>query len=102
MKSQYSNYDKSRNQFSLSVIEQREFDNLVNEVASMSFSRSFDVSSYIVKNKLGLKYRHISGVVTMEADGRDWRFCRWFSNLYICQIMRGTGSIEQWQSCKSD
>lgn len=54
--------------------KRKEFDALVAEIAAYGFTRSSDVSRYIVKNKLGYKYKKISGYITMELDGRQWEF----------------------------
>ncbi|HQT04002.1 MAG TPA: hypothetical protein PLU46_03350 [Thiotrichales bacterium] len=90
MKDRYSYRNNSNNHYSLSYVEQKEFDELVDEISSLGFSASSDVSAYIVRNKLGQKYRHISGVVTMEANGRDWRFVGGFpTHIYakLCETL---------------
>ena len=90
MKKRYSYSNSSNNHYSLSYVEQNEFDDLVNEIASLGFSTSSDVSKYIVRNKLGQKYHHISGIVTMESNGRDWRFVGGFpSHIYakLCEAL---------------
>lgn len=46
-----------------------EFENLVNECRPHHFKRSGDVSRYIVNNKLGEKYKNISGYIYMEDGG---------------------------------
>jgi len=55
-------------------IEDNEFQQLIAEIKPLAFTHSSQVSSYIMRNKLGLKYKHISGVVTMEKDGNTWDF----------------------------
>lgn len=71
-----------------SAVEAKEFSALVREIDGLGFTRSSEVSQYIVRNKLGQKYPHISGVVTMRAQGRDWEFVGGFpSHIYarLCQ-----------------
>lgn len=73
-----------------SKIESQEFSSLTREIQALGFSRSAEVSQYIVRNKLGQKYPHISGVVTMRSEGRDWRFVGGFpSHIYaqLCQAL---------------
>jgi hypothetical protein len=55
-------------------IESNEFQQLIAEMTPLGFTNSSQVSSYIMRNKLGLKYKHISGVVTMKKDGSTWDF----------------------------
>jgi hypothetical protein len=54
--------------------EEREFFQLVAEISPLGFTTTKEVSAYIVNNNLGLKYKHISGVVTMEGEGREWDY----------------------------
>lgn len=51
-----------------------EFESLVEEVKSNGFTTSAQVSQFIIRNRLGQKYNHISGVLTMENDGSTWNF----------------------------
>ncbi len=74
-----------------SKIEANEFKNLVAEVKAMRFIRTAQVSDYIVKNKLGQKYQHISGVVTMQAEGRDWRFVGGFPPRIYAKLCEALG-----------
>lgn len=54
--------------------EDEEFELLVAEMKSKCFTASAQVSNYIVRNRLGDKYKHISGVLKMENDGSIWNF----------------------------
>jgi cold shock CspA family protein len=54
--------------------EEHEFCQLVAEMAVLGLTRSSQVSAYIVRHRLGYKYRHISGILQMELDGRVWSF----------------------------
>ena len=54
--------------------EEEEFRLLVEEIRSHRFTHSKQVSSYIMRNRLGDKYRNISGVVKMELEGNTWDF----------------------------
>ncbi len=55
-------------------LEDEEFQQLVEEVMAKGFTESRQVSHYIMTNKLGRKYRHISGVLEMERGEDAWRF----------------------------
>lgn len=67
-------------------IENNEFQQLIAEMKPLAFTHSSQVSSYIMRNKLGLKYKHISGVVTMEKDGNTWDFKGGFPPKIYAQI----------------
>jgi hypothetical protein len=57
---------------------------------ALGFTHSAQVSSYIMKNQLGYKYKNISGIVRMEKDGRQWDFKGGFPpEIYskICQSL---------------
>ena len=54
--------------------QKNEVNALIEECRDMGFRSSSEVSHYITKNKLGYKYQHISGYLTMS-DGRgEWEF----------------------------
>ncbi len=55
-------------------IEEEEFEQLVSEMAPLGFTESAQVSAYIVRNKLGYKYKNISGILEMELGGNTWNF----------------------------
>jgi hypothetical protein len=54
--------------------EQIEFRQLVEEVAAFNFSESKQVSQYIMKHRLGFKYRHISGILELERGEISWNY----------------------------
>jgi hypothetical protein len=54
--------------------EEEEFRQLVAEMAPLRFTHSTQVSAYIVKHKLGQRYKHISGILQMELDGENFSF----------------------------
>lgn len=43
-------------------------------MTKFAFTHSSQVSHYIVSNRLGYKYKNISGVLQMEFDGTTWDF----------------------------
>lgn len=55
-------------------IEEEEFELLVAEMESKRFTKSGQVSNYIIKNRLGDKYQNISGVLEMENSTSSWKF----------------------------
>lgn len=55
-------------------IEKEEFELLVAEIESKGFTMSAQVSNHIIRNRLGDKYKHISGVLEMENNDSSWKF----------------------------
>ena len=55
-------------------IEEEEFSLLVKEISKLGFTHSKQVSEYIVRNRLGHKYKNISGVLQMQVRGTEWSF----------------------------
>jgi len=55
-------------------MEELEFAQLVEEVTSLGFTESRQITKYIIDQKLGRKYKHISGVLEMERDGYGWLY----------------------------
>lgn len=55
-------------------IEMTEFKELIEELLPLGFTQSSEVSSYIIKNQLGYKYKNISGIIEMELEGTTWKF----------------------------
>lgn len=55
-------------------IEEEEFEQLVDEMQSKGFDQSSQVSHYIIRNRLGDKYKHISGVLEMINSHSSWKF----------------------------
>ena len=55
-------------------LEEDEFQSLLAEMTKFGFTHSSQVSNYIVSNRLGYKYKNISGVVQMELNGTTWNF----------------------------
>ena len=56
------------------LLEEVEFQNLVSEMKLLGITHSSQVSNYIVTNRLGYKYKNISGILQMELDGTTWNF----------------------------
>lgn len=54
--------------------EESEFQLLVEEICALGFTESKHVSAHIVKNKLGSKYKNISGILQMELQNNVWDF----------------------------
>jgi hypothetical protein len=90
----------------LTYTQKREFTNLVNELGDKGFTSSSQVSKYIMKNRLGYKYKNIAGIVTMRQSGRNWDFKGGFpSHIYamICEKLDlgNSGSRAQVVSFRS-
>jgi cold shock CspA family protein len=58
----------------IDAIEEKEFSELVEETRELGFEYSSDLSAYIRRCRLGLKYQHISGHLEMKMDGESWTF----------------------------
>lgn len=74
----------------LSWDELKELYFLISEVEELGFTCSSELSRYIRENRLGYKYRHISGIVTMENNRNTWQFKGGFPpNIYriVCNIL---------------
>ncbi len=87
-------------------IENKEFKKLVAEMIPLKFTQSSQVSSYIRKNKLGNKYKNISGIVSMEGDGRTWDFnggfpCHIYAKLCSKLKLSNKGSFAKATGFKS-
>lgn len=68
-----------------------EFHQLLVEMRPLEFKRSNQLSHYIMRNNLGLKYKNISGILRMEHGGEEWDFHGGFSpGIYriICQELK--------------
>lgn len=57
----------------LELIE-NEYKQIIEEMKPLGFTHSKEVSYYIIENKLGEKYKNISGVIKMEKEGNSWNF----------------------------
>ncbi|MFN5924413.1 MAG: hypothetical protein ACK466_11585, partial [Pseudanabaena sp.] len=71
-------------------VEEEEFRQLVEEISALRFTQSKQVSAYIVRNRLGHKYKHISGILQMELGGEVWNFNGGFPpNIYarLCDAL---------------
>lgn len=55
-------------------VEEAEFSQLVKEISRLGFTHSKQVSEYIVRYRLGHKYKNISGVLQMQMRGTTWNF----------------------------
>ena len=80
--------------------EEREFFQLVAEISPLGFTTTKEVSAYIVNNNLGLKYKHISGVVTMEGDGREWDYRGGFPGRIYARLCDKLGLRNQRSQAK--
>ncbi|MBD2393265.1 cold shock domain-containing protein [Cyanobacterium aponinum FACHB-4101] len=77
--------------YSLSIDEAEEFYLLLEEMRLLQFTHSKQLSNYIVKKKLGYKYKNISGIVRMQDGGDEWDFHGGFPPKiysYICKELR--------------
>lgn len=80
--------------------EEREFFQLVAEISQLRFATSSQVSAYIRNNNLGLKYKHISGILQMEKDGREWKFDGGFPPWIYARLCNELGLSNQGSRAK--
>lgn len=80
-------------------VEEEEFRKLVAEMSALRYTHSSQVSAYIVSQRLGYKYKNISGILQMELNGNIWDFDGGFPpNIYrrLCNELglrsRGSGA----------
>jgi len=64
-------------------VEEEEFEQLVDEIQPKDFTQSSQVSQYIIRNRLGDKYKHISGVLEMMNSHSSWKFNGGFHLIYM-------------------
>lgn len=72
-------------------LDEQEFNELVIELSELGFTHSSEVSEYIVRNNLGTKYKHISGILQMKKRGDEWSFDGGFPpDIYarLCQKLK--------------
>jgi len=62
------------NNYGLKPEEADELHQLLIQMRPLNFTRSKQLSQYIVKHRLGYKYKHISGILRMEDSGTEWDF----------------------------
>lgn len=85
------NEKKCREEKAQQEIEFNEFEKLIAEIRPLGFTHSSQVSSYIMENKLGYKYKNISGIIEMELEGRTWQFKGGFPPKIYAQICSELG-----------
>ena len=81
-------------------VEEEEFSQLVAEMSVLGYTHSSQVSAYIVRHRLGYKYRNISGILQMQLTGNVWNFDGGFPpNIYalLCNELglrsQGSGAV---------
>lgn len=71
--------------------KEAEFNALVKEMRPLGFTQSAQVSEYIVKNKLCMKYKHLSGYLAMEHDGSQYVFVGGIEDKYYARLCCALG-----------
>ena len=82
-------------------VEDKEFKQLVAEMSRLGVTNSTQVSSYIRNNRLGNKYKNISGVVKMEQDGDTWNFNGGFPPHIYAKLCSELGLSNQGTSARA-
>lgn len=83
-----SSQQKQPQQLSCPNLEEQEFQQLKIEIQKLNPTNTKQISDYITRNKLGYKYRHISGHLEMQQGEKNWIYPgaispRWYARL--CQ-----------------
>lgn len=81
-------------------IEEDEFSQLVEEMSSLGFTHSKQVSQYIVRHKLGHKYQNISGILQMKMHGDEWSFNGGFPPAIYGRLCRELGLDNEHSEAK--
>lgn len=81
-------------------IEKKEFELLVAEMKPLGITHSNQVSWYIVNNRLGYKYKNISGILTMEQNGTSWNFKGGFPPMIYARLCEELGLSNQGTRAK--
>ena len=76
-------------------LEEQEFRQLVEEMSAFSFTHSRQVSAYIVRNKLGWKYKNISGILQMKRNSDIWDFNGGFPPKIYARLCKELGLENQ-------
>lgn len=76
-------------------IEEKEFKQLVSEMIPYGFNSSAQLSAYIIKNRLGYKYKNISGILEMKLDGDTWNFEGGFPKSVYSKLCKELGLNNQ-------
>lgn len=63
-----------RKKHKLTQIQGDELYDLLRQMRPLKFTHSKQLSGYIVRYKLGYKYKNISGILRMELGGEEWDF----------------------------
>lgn len=76
-------------------VEEKEFEELVAEMKPLGITESREVSRYIMNNRLGYKYKNISGIVKMEQNGTSWHFKGGFPPIIYARLCEELGLSNQ-------
>jgi len=82
-------------------IKEKEFKKLVAEMKPLGITKSQEISLYIKKNRLGYKYKNISGIVKMEQDGNFWNFKEGFPEDIYAKLCKELGLSNQGTSARA-
>lgn len=83
------------------VLLENEYKQIIEEMKYLEFTHSRELSNYIVENKLGEKYRNISGIVKMEQDGNTWDFHGGFPKYIYKRICEDLGLDNEHSRAKA-
>ena len=89
------NDEEHAKEAALEILRADEFSALVQEVKSMNFTTSSELSNYIINRKLGIKYSNISGYVEMSSGDKSWVFQGGFAPEVYSNLCRELGLVNQ-------
>jgi hypothetical protein len=90
-----------KNDLEEGIEKEDELEQLIAELIPLGFTHSNQVSKYIIQNKLGYKYRNISGIVKMKQDDDTWDFRGGFPNNIYAEICKRLGLKDQNSKAKA-
>jgi len=83
------------------VLLENEYIQIIEEMKPLELTHSSELSNYIVENKLGEKYRNISGIVKMDQDGKTWDFEGGFPKDIYKRICEDLGLVNKHSRAKA-
>lgn len=73
------------------MTEEEEFEAMVEEFRPLGFKTSAEVSRYVRNNKLGTKYRKLSGELELSNEGEAWVFNGAINPRYYARLCDALG-----------
>ena len=75
----------------MTYIQKKEVEELVNFFKAKGFTKSYQISYYIQQNRIGYKFKHIAGYLTMSHGYNTWTFKGGIAPQFYGEICRRLG-----------